>query len=228
MIITYRPINIPNCVFFSSLCHRQKASGKIVSLSEICTGEETILWTCKFDLSFNTLAFPYFFKGEGGITHPPFLVIKYACVLSITIYIYLVPEFREGGNLQLQVSATINWEEDDDIDIGEWNMCMSKWCVQAFNNLFFSHPRCLIPPPPPFFIWYPLSEDIFCVKSLLLTTRKYPSIYHHWMIFPGWEWQEWWISRGTGRCKSCITINSRKIHNLQPLAKSNLPLPPCL
>ena len=56
---------------------------------------------------------------RGGITHSPFPVNKHAHVLSITVYLYLLPEFREDGNLQLEVSATINQEEGDNIDTGE-------------------------------------------------------------------------------------------------------------
>ena len=69
-----------------------------------------------FSLQLPFLTFP---KVGGGITHPPFLVNKHAHIPSITVYLYLVPGFREDGNLQLEVSATINQEEGDNIDIGE-------------------------------------------------------------------------------------------------------------
>ena len=63
--------------------------------------------------------FPTFPNMRVGITHSPFLLETYASVLSISVYLCLVPEFREGGNLQLHMSATINWEEGDNIDTGE-------------------------------------------------------------------------------------------------------------
>ena len=87
------------------------STGKIVPLSEICAGE--------IDRIFNTLSFPCFSKVRGGITHSPFHVNDCACILSISVYLCLLPELGGGGNLQLQVSATINREEGDNIDIGD-------------------------------------------------------------------------------------------------------------
>ena len=79
------------------------------------------------------LTFP---KTRGGISHSPFLLKEYASVLSISVYLYLVPEFREGRNLQLHVSATINLDEDDLL------ILVSEICVPLClcpSEAFFMH-----------------------------------------------------------------------------------------
>ena len=75
----------------------------------------------KFDGSFNILAFTTFPNVRGGITHEPFLVNKYAHLLSITVNLCVMPEFRKGGNLQRH-----------NIDIGEFGSaatCKRDWLL---------------------------------------------------------------------------------------------------
>ena len=80
---------------------------------------EKIFWehVTLIDLSTH-LPFLTFPRVRGEITHSAFLARKYSRILSITICLCLVLDFRGGGNLQLQVSATINREGGDNIDIG--------------------------------------------------------------------------------------------------------------
>ena len=90
-----------------------------MTLSEMVQGEKpfrenVILIDISTHLPF--LTFP---KVRGEITHPPFLLKEYACVLSITVQLCPVPEFGEGGNLLMQVNAAIDLEEGEHIDIGE-------------------------------------------------------------------------------------------------------------
>ena len=92
-----------------------------MTLSEIGAWGETILGTCKFDQSFNTLAFPYFSKGEER--NYSFNISRRKICARLIHNCLFKSCARENGNLQLQVCATINWEEGNDIDTSESNMC---------------------------------------------------------------------------------------------------------